>query len=171
MKPSPVLRTLLAFSLGLTANIAARADLTAAQADAFVHDFFSVYNAQGAPKMADFYTADATFTDPTFELDLHGREQIGNLLTKGLAKYESLEHEILHKTIAGDDLIVEAMMVAKLAGKSLRVRYVSVFHFRDGKIAEQRDMFDLLHFFEQLGVVPAPFRPKPAPAPEAPKGN
>jgi ketosteroid isomerase-like protein len=169
MKSSPVSRILLILSIGLAAAVVARAELTTAQADAFVHDFYSVYNAQGAPKMADFYTADATFTDPTFGLDLHGREQIGNLLTRVLAKYESLEHEILHRTIAGDDLIIEGMMVAKLSGKELRVRYVSVFHFTDGKISAQRDMFDLLHFFEQLGVVPAPFRPKPAP--DAPKGN
>jgi ketosteroid isomerase-like protein len=147
---------------GLAAGVVLRAELTAVQAEAFVHDFYAVYNAQGAPKLTDFYTVDAIFTDPTFGLDLHGREQIGSLLTNALAKYESLEHNILHRTIAADDLIVEGMMVAKLAGKDLRVRFVSVFHFKDGKIAEQRDMFDLLHFFEQLGVIPPQFRPKPA---------
>lgn len=167
MKPSPVSRPLAGLCLALCAATVARAELTAAQADAFTHDFYSAYNATGAPKLADFYTADASFTDPTFGLDLHGRDQIGGLLVKALAKYESLEHEVLHKTIAGDDLIVEGMMVGKLSGKALHVRFVSVFHFKDGKIAEQRDMFDLLHFFEQLGVVPMQFRPKP----DAAKGN
>jgi ketosteroid isomerase-like protein len=138
----------------------AHAELTVAQADAFARDFYSVYNAAGAPKLADFYAAEATLTDPTFGLDLHGREQIGNLLTKALAKYESLEHEVLYRTVAGDDLVVEGLMIGKLSGKPLRVRFVSVFHFKDGKILQQRDMFDLLHFFEQLGVVPMQFRPK-----------
>lgn len=151
--------------MALSVVAVAHAGLNAAEVDAFTHDFYANYNAQGAAKLGDFYATDATFTDPTFGLDLHGREQIGGLLTKALAKYESLEHDILHRTVAGDDLIVEGMMVAKLNDKSLRVRYVSVFHFKDGKIAEQRDMFDLLHFFEQLGVVPMQFRPKPADVP------
>ena len=171
MKSITSIRFLAGVFLALAGAAGARAELTAAQADAFTHDFYSAYNAAGAAKLGDFYTADATFTDPTFGLDLHGREQIGGLLTKALAKYESLEHEVLHKTIAGDDLIVEGMMVGKLSGKALHVRFVSVFHFKDGKIAEQRDMFDLLHFFEQLGVVPMQFRPKPAPAAETPKAN
>src|SRR3954468_24472209 len=154
MKPFFYLRLFAAALLASATTRLVRAELSVAQADAFTRDFYSVYNATGAPKLADFYTADATFTDPTFGLDLHGRDQIGNLLTKALAKYESLEHEVLHRTIAGDDLVVEGMMVAKLSGKPLRVRFVSVFHFQNGKIVEQRDMFDLLHFFEQLGVVP-----------------
>src|SRR3954463_2021584 len=164
MKPFFYLRLFAAALLASAITGLARAELTVAQADAFTRDFYSVYNATGAPKLADFYPAAVTFTHPTFGLDLHGRDQIGNLLTKALAKYESLEHEVLHRTIAGDDLVVEGMMIAKLAGKDLQVRYVSVFHFTDGKISEQRDMFDLLHFFEQLGVVPPAFRPKAAPA-------
>ena len=170
MKFYPVFRILALFGFGWAA-VTTRAELTSAQADAFTHDFYAAYNATGASKLGDFYTADATFTDPTFGLDLHGRDQIGGLLTKALAKYELLEHQVLHRTIAGDELVVEGMMVAKLAGKDLHVRFVSVFHFKDGKIVEQRDMFDLLHFFEQLGVVPPQFRPKPAPAAEASKGN
>src|SRR5882672_8009407 len=134
MKTSPAFRILFTLLAGLAANIVTRAQLSAAQADAFTHDFYSVYNATGAPKLADFYTADATFTDPTFGLDLHGREQIGGLLTKVLAKYESLEHQVLHRTMAGDDLIVEGLMVGRLAGKDLHVRFVSVFHFKNGRI-------------------------------------
>ncbi len=79
-----------------------------------------------------------------------------------LTKYDSLDHIIIHQIIAGDDLVIEGMMVAKLAGKEVSIRYVSVFHFRNGKIIEQRDMFDVFHFFTQLGIVPAEFRPKSA---------
>jgi limonene-1,2-epoxide hydrolase len=161
MTSSPVSRILCAAVLGLSAGLSGRAELTAIQADAFIKDFTSCYNAQGAARLADFYTTDAVFTDPTFGLDLHGREQIGGLLVRVLAKYESLEHQVLRRTVAGDDLIVEGLMIARLAEKNLRIRYVSVFHFTGGKISEQRDMFDVLHFYEQLGVVPPQFRPKP----------
>ena len=162
MKSPITLRLWLAWWFSFAAVALLRADITPATADRFVHDFYAAYNAQGASKLADFYATDATFTDPTFGLDLHGRDQIGGLLVKVLAKYESLEHQVLHQTMAGDDLVIEGLMVAKLAGKDLRIRFVSVFRFQDGKIAEQRDLFDLLHFYEQLGVVPPQFRPPPS---------
>ncbi len=46
-------------------------------------------------------------------------------------------------------------------GKTVRVRFASIFHFTGGKISAQRDMFDVLHFYTQLGIVPPQFRPKP----------
>jgi hypothetical protein len=52
-------------------------------------------------------------------------------------------------------------MVASLRGKPLRVRYVSVFASERGKIKSQRDLYDLLHFYEQLGVTPPQFQKKP----------
>ena len=128
---------------------------------AFTREFYARYNAARAAELAAFYADDATFEDPTFGLDLHGRAAIGDLLVMALAKYETLEHQVLHTTASGDDLVVEGLMVAQLNGRPLRVRYVSVFHFADGKIAAQRDVYDLLHYFEQLGVVPPAFRPKP----------
>ena len=167
MKISPMLRLTLGWCAGLATTTLAHAGLTAAQADAFVHDFYAAYNAQGAPRMADFYAADATFTDPTFDLQLKGRDQIGQLLTAVLAKYESLDHEVANTIIAGDDLIVEGTMVGKLMGRTVRVRFASIFHFTDGKISAQRDMFDVLHFYAQLGIVTPQFRPKAVPEPKA----
>ncbi|MDI1320799.1 MAG: nuclear transport factor 2 family protein [bacterium] len=147
------------------------AQTNAPDVKAFVHDFYSVYNAPGAVKMADFYAEDATFYDPSFELDMHGRAEIGALFVRGLAKYESLTHEIVRTTALGDDLVVEAVMVGVLHGKTVRVPYVSIFHFVGGKIARQRDMFDTLHFMVQLGVFPSPFQPKPAARPAEAKSN
>ncbi len=147
--------------LALAGTVACPAALTPAEGEIFVRDFYASYNAKGAPQMAEFYTADATLTDPTFGLDLKGREQIGKLLVAVLAKYESLEHEVTHTIIAGDDLVVEGTMVGRMAGKTVRVRFASIFHFTGGKISAQRDMFDVLHFYTQLGIVPPQFRPKP----------
>lgn len=57
--------------------------------------------------MAQFYNADATSVDPTFELNLKGPNQIRDLLSKALAKYGTLDFDIAHNTSAGEDLIVE----------------------------------------------------------------
>ena len=134
----------------------------AAPPENFIRDFYSAYKARDADRMAQFYTPDATFVDPSFELNLKGAEQIRELLSKVFPKYESLDWEIAHTTSAGDDLVVEGTMIGKSTGKTVRVPFVSIFHFRDGKIAGQRDLFDVAHFLAQLGVIPAPFRSKPA---------
>jgi ketosteroid isomerase-like protein len=158
---------LLLFVSGAAIPIPASAD-----SQAFVRDFYSAYKAKDVARMAQFYAPDATFVDPTFELDLKGPDQIRDLLTKALAKYESLDWQIAHTTPAGDDLVVEGTMIGKLNGKTVRVPFVSIFHFRENKISAQRDMFDVLHFLVQLGVVPPPFGPKPdasfSPIPKSP---
>lgn len=118
----------------------------------FVRDFYAAYKAKDAARMAQFYAADATFVDPSFELNLKGTDQIRELLTKALAKYETLDWEITHTISAGNDLIVEGTMIGKLPQKTVRVPFVSIFHFKDRKISAQRDMFDVLHFFTQLGA-------------------
>jgi limonene-1,2-epoxide hydrolase len=118
----------------------------------FVHDFYAAYSAKDADKLATFYTADATFVDPSFELNLKGRDQIRELLKKALAKYETLEFQITHTIGAGDELVVEGTMVGKLPKDMVHVPFVSVFQFKGEKIAAQRDMFDVLHFFTQLGA-------------------
>jgi uncharacterized protein (TIGR02246 family) len=119
---------------------------------AFVRDFYAAYHEKDAAKMAEFYNADATFVDPSFEINLKGRDAIRELLTKALAKYKTLDWEISNTIKAGDDLIVEGTMIGQLPEKLVRVPFVSIFHFRNGKISAQRDMFDVLHFFLQLGA-------------------
>lgn len=127
----------------------------------FLRDYYAVYNATGASRLGNFYADHATFVDPSFGLNLRGREEIGTLLVRALAKYERMEHEVLHTVTSGNELVVDGRLVATLNGKSLRVAYVSFFRFENGKIVSQRDLYDLIHYFEQLGVVPAVFRTPP----------
>ena len=128
-----------------------RAESNAPKTKDFVRDFYAAYKAKDAARMAQFYAADATFVDPSFELNLKGPDQIRELLTKALAKYETLDWDITHTISAGNDLVVEGTMIGKLPQKTVRVPFVSIFHFKDRKISAQRDMFDVLHFFTQLG--------------------
>ena len=118
----------------------------------FVRDFYAAYTAKDADKMAQFYAADATFIDPSFELNLKGPDQIRDLLRKALGKYETLEMQISHTISAGDELVVEGIMIGKLPQNTVRVPFVSIFQFKGEKIWAQRDMFDVLHFFTQLGA-------------------
>ncbi len=158
------MKTIIALLLCSVSFWQIRAASDAPDRDAFVRDFYAAYKARDAERMAQFYTSDATFVDPSFELNLNGPDEIRALLSKALAKYESLDWEIAHTISARDDLVVEGKMIGKLGAKTVQVPFVSVFHFKDGKIAEQRDMFDVTHFLVQLGVIPPPFGPKPSPA-------
>lgn len=155
MKPNFVLLLALIFGAVLPKSAGA------ADTQVFVRDFYFAYKAKDAARIAQFYTPDATFVDPSFELDLKGPDQIRGLFAKVFPKYESLDWEISHTTTANDDLAVEGTMIGRIGGKTVRVPFVSVFHFRADKIATQRDLFDVLHFFVQLGAIPSPFAPKP----------
>lgn len=148
------------FVLVTAATIPSRA--STADTATFVRDFYSAYKAKDAVRLAQFYSADATFVDPSFELDRKGPDQIRDLFTKVFPKYESLDFQIAHTTSTGDDLIVEGSMIGKIAEKTVRVPFVSIFHFKDNKITAQRDLFDVTHFLVQLGAIPPPFGPKPA---------
>ena len=157
-------RCLLVPALFVTATLSLVAGPGAPQTEDFVRDFYAAYKARDAAQMAEFYTPDATFVDPSFELDLKGPDQIRELFQKVFPKYESLDWEIKHVTPAADDLIVEGVMTGSIGKKTVRVPFVSIFQFRDGKIASQRDLFDVAHFLVQLGVIPPPFGPKPSPS-------
>jgi uncharacterized protein (TIGR02246 family) len=146
------MKTISVFFFFILCIAQAHAKANAPETKVFVRDFYAAYKAKDAAKMAEFYTNDATFVDPSFELNLKGADQIRDLLTKALAKYETLDFEITHTISAGDDLIVEGLMVGKLPKKTVRVPFVSIFHFNRGKIAAQRDMFDVLHYMLQLGA-------------------
>jgi steroid delta-isomerase-like uncharacterized protein len=147
------MKTILAlFSLFVLATLSANPKSDAPETSAFVRDFYAAYAKKDADTMTQFYATDATFVDPSFELNLKGRDQITDLLKKALAKYATLEFQIAHTISAGDELVVEGTMVGKLPKNTVRVPFVSVFRFKDGKITSQRDMFDVLHFFTQLGA-------------------
>lgn len=132
--------------------LSAHAKSKAVDRTSFVRDFYAAYTAKDAEKMAQFYATDASLIDPSFELNLKGPDQIRDLLKKALVKYETLEFQITHTISAGDELVVEGTMTGKLPKNTVRVPFVSIFQFKDEKIAAQRDMFDVLHFFTQLGA-------------------
>ena len=161
------MKTIMALLLSVIPLWQMHAGSNAPDAKAFVRDFYAAYKSKDAERLAQFYASDASFVDPSFELNLKGPDEIRTLFHQALAKYESLDWEIAHVTSADDDLVVEGKMIGKLGAKTVRVPFVSVFHFTQGKIAEQRDMFDVTHFLVQLGVITPPFGPKPSPTAKA----
>jgi steroid delta-isomerase-like uncharacterized protein len=147
------------------AILAAGANPLAASAPeaGFVHDYYDAFAARDAARLAAFYAPGATFDDPSFGLALRGADQIRGLLVAALAKYESLDWSIEHVTRVEATTVVEGIMTGKVAGRTVHIHFVSVFTFADGRIAAQRDLYDVLHFYAQLGVTPPEFRTAPKP--------
>lgn len=118
----------------------------------FLREYYALYNPKGSSKLADFYDTGATLIDPSFGLELKGRDQIGRLLVSALAKYDSLEFDILDAVASGDQLVVRGLMRATMKGRPLRVHYFSMFRFANRRIVEQHDLYDVHHLLEQLGT-------------------
>lgn len=115
----------------------------------FLREYYALYNPKGADKLADFYDPAATLVDPSFGLDLKGREQIGRLLVSALAKYDSVEFDILDAVASGDQLAVRGLMRATMKGRPLRVHFVSMFRFANRRIVAQHDLYDVRHLLER----------------------
>ena len=137
----------------------------ASSTDGFLRDFFAAYESRDVARFSEFYANDATFVDPSFELNFSGREQIREMFAKIFPKYQSLDFQIAHTTTAGEDVVVEGTLVGETGGKTVRVPFVSVFHLQGKLIAAQRDMFDVAHFLAQVGRMPPPFGPLPSSSP------
>lgn len=150
-----VLRTFLGavFLAGLAATLSG-----APEESVFVRDYYAAYSAHDAGRIAAFYGPEATFDDPSFGLALRGAKQIHDLFAAVLTKYQSLDFVIEHVTTSGETRVVEAVMIGKIGEKTVRVHFVSVFSFAGDRIVAQRDLYDVLHFYSQLGVVPPEFR-------------
>ena len=63
----------------------------------FVRDFYAAYTAKDADKLAQFYATDATFVDPSFELNLKGSDQIRDLLKRVRARWYDLRCRLGHE--------------------------------------------------------------------------
>ena len=53
-----------------------------ANTDSFLRDFYAAYSAKDATRMSQFYATDATFVDPSFELNFKGPDEIRALLRR-----------------------------------------------------------------------------------------
>ena len=69
---------LLALVVVLIVEKPVQAKSNAPDTAAFVRDFYAAYHAKDAPKMAEFYTADATFVDPALNSTSRAVMRSGN---------------------------------------------------------------------------------------------
>jgi hypothetical protein len=107
-----------------------------------IHDFYSAFQARDGEKMAGFYGAGATFSDPAFGT-LHGAE-IGGMWRMLCARGRDLQIQFKDVQADGDagSAHWEAWYTFSSTGRKVHNVIEASFRFENGKILEHRDSFN-----------------------------
>jgi limonene-1,2-epoxide hydrolase len=83
---------------------------------------------------------------------VRGKQAVREFLTKFGRGMQQRRYAVERIIESGDSAMVEGVEHYVRDGKSVSLPYMSRFKFRDGKIAEWRDYFDLQTVLRQLGL-------------------
>lgn len=83
---------------------------------------------------------------------IRGKQAVREFLTKFGRGMQQKQYEIERILESGDYATVEGVERYVKDGKAVSLPYLSSFRFRDDKIAEWRDYFDLQTVLRQLGL-------------------
>lgn len=120
---------------------------------ALISRFYQAFQRLDAEAMAACYAEDVAFSDPVFG-DLHGREA-GDMWR--LLASRAQQFSLTFEAVQADERQGSARWVASYlfsqTGRTVVNRIQARFVFRDGKIIEHRDHFDLWRWSRQaLGL-------------------
>ena len=116
----------------------------------FVERYYAAYS--GTPiseKLAPFYHDSVRLEDPTFNFVGKNKAQI----FRNFDKSNILNHyewHIAQTIISGDTIVTEGNLVAKYGGIPYTMRFVNIFHLKDGLIFRQYDYYDTRLYYEAL---------------------
>lgn len=83
---------------------------------------------------------------------LHGKQAVRDFLLKFGRGMQDKRYDVEMVIESGDSAMVEGVESYVKDGKAVRLPYMSRFRFRDGRIAEWRDYFDLQTVLRHLGL-------------------
>ena len=112
---------------------------------AIVDRYFDTFNRHDADALGLFYAEEAVLEVPESEVPLRGRKAIVDHLKGLFASVPDVKDHVLNVVSQSDKVAVEFVSTGTLrgsAGKSFRLRLVSVLEFRSGKIVRDATYFD-----------------------------
>ena len=130
-------KILLAFSLLLVATVA-----YAQVPKNFVEKYYAAYS--GTPtseKLAPFYHDSVRLEDPTFDFVGKNKTEI----FRNFDKSNVMNHYQWHigqTIISGDTVVTEGNLIAKYGGIPYNMRFVNIFHLKNGLVIRQYDYYD-----------------------------
>ncbi len=108
----------------------------------FVNDYYDAYsNVPTAARLSPFYADSAVIDDPTY--DWMGKSK--NEIFKNFDRNNVHNHytwRVDQQLVRGDTLVTEGLLRATYGGAPYEMRFVNIFHFREGKIIKQYDYYD-----------------------------
>ncbi|HEY3405200.1 MAG TPA: nuclear transport factor 2 family protein [Ohtaekwangia sp.] len=108
----------------------------------FTDNYYASYSGvPTADKLTPFYADSIIIDDPTY--DWVGKTKLE--IFRNFDRNNTNNHytwRIDQQIIQGDTLMTEGLLKARYAGIPYDMRFVNIFHFKDGKIIRQYDYFD-----------------------------
>ncbi len=108
----------------------------------FVAKYYKAYSdVPKAARLVDFYADSVIIDDPTYDWVGRTKKAIfENFDRNNLNNYYTwrVDQEIRQ----GNTLVTEGLLKATYAGIAYEMRFVNIFHFKEGKIIRQYDYFD-----------------------------
>jgi len=115
-----------------------------------VRDFIAAWEARDLERIIAMMTADALYHNIPMQ-PARGRAEIRAMLAGFLANATAVRWEIHHIAENEDGVVLtERTDNFEMGPKTLSLRVMGTFEFRDGKIAAWRDYFDLGQFQSQM---------------------
>lgn len=139
-----------------------------ASPDDFATDFLKAFSSTDVDRILTFFTDDAYYEDvPSVEngwdVPLRGHEMIRESLVDTFQALPDLAFELVSASSAGNRMVIEWIMTGThegdfpglpATGRTISIRGVSLIELEGGKIAWDRDYYDVYLLLTQLGVVP-----------------
>ncbi|AYB33552.1 nuclear transport factor 2 family protein [Chryseolinea soli] len=108
----------------------------------FVRDYYQAYsNTPTAGRLSPFYADSVTIDDPTYDWVGKTKERIfRNFDQNNINNHYTWRVD--QQIVRGDTLVTEGLLAARYADAPYEMRFVNIFHFKDGKIIKQYDYYD-----------------------------
>ena len=131
----------------------------------WLYDYLDAWNTLEGKRVGEWMTDDAVYEDVALSQIHEGRAAI-EAFVDGVKDFSSdIRFEPVSEFTTDTNYAAEWDMIGThdgdgaglpATGKPFRIRGVSVGTRRDGKIAQNRDYWDMASFLVQIGVMPAP---------------
>lgn len=95
---------------------------------------------------------------------IHGKPAVREFIEKFGRGMSRRRYDVERILVSGDVAMVEGVENYEKGGKAVRLPYMSLFRFADGKIREWRDYFDLQTVLRQLDLPRDGSRPAHTPS-------
>ncbi len=132
---------------------------------AFFDEYLAAWNAHDSAAVARYMADDAIYEDVALGRVLHGPSEIAAFAEEATRVSSDFRFEEVSLFTAGSDYANEWIMTGTndrevqgmpATGRSFRVRGASVGKLdTSGRVAENRDYYNLAEMFTQLGIQPA----------------